>query len=738
MLALSSPHRFTLHGGSLSTAAASLTSLGSKHLCRGELTDAMACFEAAQAVLSSPESYRPSTVAAARIQSGLLSSNADAIPQTDTPLHLPPDLYEEEECDVGPRMLGTPIATDSYADEKDVTLLKAVVSFNKGLVYHAMGNIPDAKDLYEVVIYSVQNMLCYTAESPSRTFMELAMRAHNNLGVVSYHEGQEGVAAASFEAATQFARHLVPLSQAFRLEHATALSNFCRVNWMRGDVGENMYASLEEILRIRTAALPWDHPDVAAAHYNIAVAESARHNAPTAIAHLVQYLAIAKYRSDQKNLKDLDSVPALIFLLLIQNEGKDTQLSQDLVRGLRALQDKRQELGPDGLEAATVLNYVGTLLFYQHDYENALVFFQEELRLEDIKESSVTKSSEGPPSGETNSVSVTCNNIGRILQELGKLRDAIAYYHRALEPEYGDVEKASRPNSKCTASYSRSKEYVHPKCPSSSINLYSTVWYNLGLIHDKLGSYGEAIHAFEMSLNLRKVLLGCNHSDIACLLYNIGVLLMEQQRLDEASASFREALCIRRIAAPGQLNDRHIVKTLEKLTSLHKDNGNLQGALEVALEVLSVQEVSTEYDPLSRHKEMGATLRSISELHHSAGSLDQAVNFAMDSVDKLRVAAEYSIQQHILNCDTQLEAILIQERIASVEQLVSSLLLLGSLHHETSEPLQAQSVLREASVIVQLTSMATRLCTLVTAPSSLHALQEVTMMLGTCQCAPVA
>lgn len=386
-----------------------------------------------------------------------------------------------------------------------------------------------------------------------------------------------------------------------------------------------------------------------------------------------------------------------------------------------------------------MLNYVGTLLFHQQDFESALVFFQEELRLEDNKENVLLSDSECAQLDETTSVSVTCNNIGRILQELGRFRDAISYYHRALEPAYGDI--STLPMASCklnSTAVSMKNGSVVPFCPSSSANLYSTVWYNLGLIHDKLGAYGEAINAFEMSLNLRKVLFGCNHSDIACLLYNIGVLLMEQQRLDDASASFREALRIRRVATAGQLNDRHIVKTLEKLVTLHKDKGNLAGALEVVHEVLAIQEVSTEYDSVTRVKEMGATLRSVAELHHAAGTLDAAVNFSLESVNKLRIAAEFCTRQHTLNLDMLLESLLVQERIANVEQLASSLLLLGSLYHEICEPLQAETILREAATIVQETTIASNLCPVIATPSSLHALQEVTIMLGTCQCAPVA
>merc|ERR1712232_1278171 len=131
---------------------------------------------------------------------------------------------------------------------------------------------------------------------------------------------------------------------------------------------------------------------------------------------------------------------------------------------------------------------------------------------------------------------------------------AIEYYHRALQNEYGDDIKQWKSCSKGASGVSQNMP-CDKNLPPSTMNLYSTIWYNLGLIHDRLGSCIEAINAFQMSLGLRKAMLGVDHADVACLLYNIGVLQMEQQLLKEATVSFREALRIRRVVATGQLND---------------------------------------------------------------------------------------------------------------------------------------------------------------------------------------
>jgi tetratricopeptide (TPR) repeat protein len=620
-----------------------------------------------------------------------------------------PDHYQEDECDVGPRALRSPVRLDASLLNTESTLLQTILAFNKALIYHENSNLASARELYSTILQSMQGLNVV----PSKLLLEIGTRCHNNMGHIGYLNGEEDLARAHFEASLLCAHELSELSRHHRLEYVTVLSNWCRVSWMQGALNENFFHGLREVLRIRTSLLCWDHVDVAAAHYNIAVAEYARHRSEQAVSHLKQYLYIASHRATAKKV-ELDRIPTLVYLLIIQHEDKEDSLSQELLRGLRTLQDKRQDQGSEGPEVASVLNFVGTILFHQEDFENALVFFQEELRLEECLVDAC----------EDISVSVTCNNIGRILQERGKLKEAIEYYHRALKAEYGDISHdfLSKGGMKEFPAFKSGKVTENP----TSANLYSTVWYNLGLIYDKLGSYGAAIGAFEMSLVFRKSMLGSDHPDVACLLYNIGVLQMEQQELTEASVSFREALRIRQQGATGQLNDKHVIKTLEKLSSLHKAKGNIKGALEAALAVLHIQESSIDYSYTTRMREVGVTLRSIAELHHANGILNQALEMAYASVTKLRLVAD------VLLSDSLIDRI---DQNSNIEQLVTSLLLVGSLHHEMCDPLRASTVLGEAAIVIQRASSRNDDPSV---PAFFNALREVTFMLATPHCAAQA
>jgi tetratricopeptide (TPR) repeat protein len=704
------PNPQMLHWNKAPWVAATLVGVANDLYLRGNESVAMQMYETAYQSIHNPCPIAFLTASQnLQIANSLLSNQLLVV----TDEYESSDLYQEDECDVGPRQLKTPTRIDSSsAVDMDASFIEAVILLNKAILHHNQADHDTAKRMYQAVIATVQNILRIVSLSISHNLLEMGMRAHNNMGHICYTEADEEGALSHFEASIVFAKQLSGLNTCYRVEYASVLSNRCRVCWMSGDISDALYNDLREVLIIRSAVLSWNHPDLAASHFNIAMAEYARQRSKQATAHFTQYLRIAAYHAKDSD-SVLDLIPALIYILLMRHEDRDDSMSMELVRGLRALQEKRQDQGPYSSEVASVLNFIGTLLFHQQDFENALIFFEEELRLEEAMDEMI----------DDLSVSVTCNNIGRILQERGKLHEAMHYYRRALEKEYGDISatyegKRSTSMVQMTSPISKSLSVTNP----STANLYSTAWYNLGLIHDKLGDYGDAIVAFKMSLKLRMSMLGKDHPDIACLHYNIGVLQMEQQKLGDASASFREALRIRRMGTTGQLNDCHIVKTLEKLASLQKAKGNISGALDACLEVLGIQKVSSEYDDISRMREMGITHRSIAELHHARGDLIAALHNSIESVKLLDFV--HSSDSHNT----------IHEKTANTEQLVSTLLLVGSLFQELCEPLEAHRVFLQATDILQKDFNKYGKA----ATSSLHSLREVTLMLTMAHCAPVA
>lgn len=695
------------------SASSALLNVGSKLFTEGKEDDAMSMFDAADQVLSTACDGKRVALCASQLEWGSqqLSESADLIQIRD-----PVDTYHEDECDVGPRPFCKPLVPLNYMH---ADLIQITIWYNKALICHSKRDAIQAIRLYQAVITEVTRALASTVQNfmNANDLYHLAMRAYNNIGHIHYLESSEESALFHFQTAVSFAEMIEDSSSSHQIDYASVLSNWCRVQWMMGDVSDALHSALEKVLKIRSDVLGWDHADVAASHYNLGMIQYARQSNEEAQSHLMKYLQVAAHRAKLYSESELDPMPALIYVLLIKNDDKNDKMAQDLVRGLRTLQDKRQDLGPNNSEIASVLNFIGTLLFHQRELDHALLFFQEELRLEELLVAT----------SENISVSVTCNNIGRILQELGRFPEAIYYYQRSLEPEFGRI--VNNGIECCKLDMAQSIELFDDRCidaPQATMNLYSTVWYNLGLIHDKMGAFKDAIKAFQMSLKVRRAMLGPDHADVACLLYNIGVLQMEQQLLAEATESFREALRIRRVATTGQLNDRHVVKTLQKLATLHKSKGNIAGALEACHEVLHILKVSSDFDKVLRNRDMGSTMKEIADLHHAKGDIEKAIEVARESVKLLeRCRSE--------GCNST------AEHFTCVEQETATLLLIGSLEHERCDSVQAHAVFAEAARLIQINSIAFNTCE---APQSsqaaLRPLLEVSNMLASAHCAPEA
>jgi tetratricopeptide (TPR) repeat protein len=604
------------------------------------------------------------------------------------------DMYLEDVEDVGPRMFRKAIVV---SDTMDMALLQLVICYNKAIIYHATQDLQTASNFYELILSRVNHRFSSAGGFPlPQEWLHLSMCVYNNLGQICYERRVECMAISHFETALKLGRSILASDSVnVCLDYADVLSNWCRSKYMDADVCINVYAALEEVLSIRMAILSWDHVDVASAHFNLGVAEYLRKNNSKAMSHLLYYLKIASHHASNGIESDLDPLVGLVYLLLIKHDDQDDKLSRDLVWGLRSLQEKRSEVGPRHHEVAAVLNYIGTLLFHAKELEHALLFLQEELQVEEhFAEAS-----------DRFGVSVTCNNIGRILQELGRYPQAIHYYRNALSHAFDLDQDEENVNITCCKTLNDNP---------AAMNLYSTVWYNLGLIHDKMGVCKKAIKAFQMALHLRRNMLGPDHADIACLVYNIGVLQMEQQMLTDATTSFQEALRIRNVSSTGQLNDRHVVTTLQKLASLQKARGNIPDALAACQEVIQILKESNEFDGFAQTKFMGAAYRDIAELHHALGNLNVALDSACQSVEALRTAESTSPADFS----------------SMVEESATSLLLVGSLQHELCEPTKAQECFGEAVNIIQDNSNKVS--------AALSPLLEVSMLLQSNQCAAEA
>lgn len=688
-------------------AAIALNEVGSKLYASGKQDEAIEMFDAAAQVVMSQTP--PCPLLSRRLHWGCQRIKMQGNGVAQFQQH-PPDTYLEGECDVGPRPLRQPLHLDaSSCIQGDDFILEAMILFNRALVHHSKSELDEAMENYSIALEILSRNNTGHPSATMNRIAHIALMIHNNMGQICYIEDDEENSMLHFEAAVFWAKQIFGATQEreYTVMFGTVLSNYCRSQWIHGNVDDDTYQAFKTVLELRLSCLPADHHDVACAHYNLGMIAFAKHLDDEAKTHLQDYLTFAK-KKDSSN--ELDKVPAMTLLLLIENRNKQDKLSLELTRALHALQEKREEFGATHMEVASLLNYVGTLLFHRKELRAAILFYREELRLE--------KTLMTAEAGI--SICVTYNNIGRILQELGDLPEAIGCYRNALKAEINDSSYSIAAAFAAGTTDLPLNGVQDGSASPSTTNLFSTIWYNLGLIHDKMGARREAIMSFQMSLGFRRKILGVDHPDIACLWYNIGTLQMEISRLDDAASSFQEALRIRRL---GKLREdpKHVLTTLRKLASLQQTRGNIDDALATLTEILEIQESSAFDLHWKTPNAIGQTLRRIADLHEAKGDLSSALSCAERSY--LAFKSSGAFMQH--------DAV---DNVKAVEEVARSLLMLGSLFNETCEPIKAQAAHEEARLIVG--NALYRLGGV--RHAALQPLLEASTLQSSARCAPVA
>ena len=684
----------------LHSTVAELNEFGSQLYLSGEQSQALAIFQSALKTLRSTTSTFYTTRSKHKTDTKMNGLKLKK-PHHEVVLASPPDTYLEGECDIGPRLIRSPLHLDQSGDgDQDNNFLHLTVLFNTALALHSNSYLEEALESY----IECTRLLDLLLNRPDvSTFIErlshFGMILYNNVGHLFYCIGNEEAAESHFAQSLLWAQKSTLDDSCFQLHLATTLSNHGRTKWMLGSIDEETYKQCENVLHLRASVLPVDHIDVICARYNIGIMAYARNERDTATEHLQAYLAAACITS-KENI--LDPIPAISYIILMQTEDNDDALSHELVRAIRALQDKREDLGSEHAEVASLLNYIGTILFHRRELESAILFYKEELKLEETLDSNTPGLS----------VSVTYNNIGRILQELGQLPEAIGCYRQALKSEL--TSRGSEHVQAVSLAEDHSHIHLDPNTSDATKNLVSTIWYNMGLIYDRMGSRPDAISAFQISLEMRRILLGKDHPDVACLWFNIGTLEMEQHQMEKAELALHEALRIQRLGGFLE-NPEHAINSLQKLGTVQKARSDIIGALNTFHEMANIQE------SMQSTCAFGVTLRSIADLYHAQGDLQQALKFASQSC-------------HEMNKCYQYDSLFSNAFMTMTEDLARSLLLMGSLLHESCESIQANDVYIKAWNFLE----AARIHSGGFLSPSLEALKDVSLVLSSLRCAPAA
>ena len=215
--------------------------------------------------------------------------------------------------------------------------------------------------------------------------------------------------------------------------------------------------------------------------------------------------------------------------------------------------------GKNSLEVSIIYNNIGSALYAQGKFPEALAHFQNSLR--------ITKKT----LGENHvGVSIICNYIGSVLHAQGKFPEALVHHQNALRIT---KEKLGENHAKVAITYSKIGSVLHAQGKFSEALAHhrnalritketlgenhvdmSTVYSEIGLSLLWQGNFSEALAHHQNALRITKEKLGENHVKVAAIYNNIGSVLHAQENFSEALAHFQNALRIKK----EKLGENHV------------------------------------------------------------------------------------------------------------------------------------------------------------------------------------
>jgi tetratricopeptide (TPR) repeat protein len=295
-----------------------------------------------------------------------------------------------------------------------------------------------------------------------------------------------------------------------------------------------------------------------------------------------------------------------------------------------AVTDHAGRLGADPEATASLLNQVGTYLWWRAEHEQARQFFQHA--------QAIFKEHLGP---DDPNVGRSLNNLGNILRALGDLPAAMNALQRAqailkagLGPDHPDVGRnlnnlglALTTLGQLPAAFD-ALQHGHatlearlgPDHPDAASNLD-----NLGIVLRRRDQLPTARDVHQRALAIREARLGPDHPDVARSLDNLGLVLRRLGNLDAAGDAHQHALTIRE--AQLGADHPHVAHALSSLGNVAYERGDLPAArtsYEHALRILEARLGPDHPDLATNLANLGNVLWSLGDLAAARAAFERA------------------------------------------------------------------------------------------------------------------
>ncbi len=201
-------------------------------------------------------------------------------------------------------------------------------------------------------------------------------------------------------------------------------------------------------------------------------------------------------------------------------------------------------------------------------------------------------------------------NLGMVLQEQGKLHDAIRAYRRALalRPDYAEAHANTGTSLQALGKYDEAVTAFGKALASRPA--YPEVYNNLGVVLQEQGGLDRAVAMYQQAISMRP--------DYAEAYLNLGNVLRAKGELDQAIATYRMAISIRPNYAIAHNN----------MGVALKEKGDAVGAIEAFGEALKILP-----DYAEPYNNIGNTLGVLKRYGEAISSYQKAIAIRPDYVE---------------------------------------------------------------------------------------------------------
>ena len=167
-----------------------------------------------------------------------------------------------------------------------------------------------------------------------------------------------------------------------------------------------------------------------------------------------------------------------------------------------------------------------------------------------------------------------------------------------------------------------------------------TIFEKLGLYFLQEGFSKKSLVCLKCCQKIAKKLYGTKHANMGRLMHNIGIVLQDQGKSDDAEAHYREALEIK-TKAYGTRDHLEVSKTIGQIGTVLQDQGNLGEAEAHYREAL---EIKTKVYGTRDHFKVAATIQNIGMVLQVKGKFDEAEVHYIEALEILTKA--YGTRDH--------------------------------------------------------------------------------------------